>query len=66
MSKNTITIFNGRVFENESNDLFTFQGHNSSFCIMLNGACVHSVKTMNAHIKKLNELIKTHDLIECV
>ena len=62
--KNTITSFNGKAFESELIDLFTFQGHNNSFCIMLNAKCVHSVKSKNSHIKKLNELIKKHDLIE--
>lgn len=56
--------FNQRQFEGEEDTLFTFKGHNNSFCIMLNAKCIHSTKTKSLHEKKLTELILSRNLIE--
>lgn len=56
--------FKCREFESCDNIMFTFIGHNGSFCIMLNAKCIHSVKTKRLHDKKVNELVTKYNLIE--
>ena len=56
--------FESREFEGETDSLFTFQGHNGMFCIMLNAKCVHSCKTLKSHEKELERLINEKNLIE--
>ena len=61
---NNTKTFEGKSFEGENDFLWTFQGHNNSFCIMLNGKCISSLKTLSTHKKKLNDLILKLSLIE--
>lgn len=56
--------FKEREFENEENSMFTFLGRNDKFCIMFNGECIHSVKTLKVHNNKVLELVNKHDLEE--
>lgn len=58
--------FKNRTFESEDHSLFTFSGYGNYYCIMFNSKCIHSVKTEKQHIKKLNELIKKHNLTEVI
>lgn len=58
--------FQEKEFEGDKDILFTFKGHGNSFCIMLNAKCIHSVKTLKAHNKKLNALIQERNLVEVI
>lgn len=56
--------FQEKEWESDDHTMFTFSGHNGNFCINLNGECIHSVKTLGAHIKKRDELIQKYNLKE--
>lgn len=56
--------FEEREFASESDSMTTFIGHNGFFCIMLNGDCIHSCKTLTWHNKKLNQLSRKFSLKE--
>ena len=58
--------FTPREFEGEADTMFTFEGHNGAFCIMLNAKCIHSVKTKAAHEKKINSLATERGMIEII
>lgn len=56
--------FEEREFASENDSMTTFRGHNGFFCIMFNGDCIHSCKTLTWHNKKLNELSRKFSLKE--
>jgi len=63
-TKIKINSFEGQSFESEEAFLFTFKGHNDAFCINLNAECIHSVKSLSAHKKKVQELVSKFNLTE--